>query len=159
MSDIVTVPGSKIDIKALTRQSKGKTRSALHWPNKQPTQSEFQLWKNALQMICPSKSRVVTGSKFISAPHRIWRWAWDEEDSTLHKLRHDSLTGDVFASGRKPNRFHYSHTQKCKEHNTVCSVESTLEGEHFRLTSVAPIAIPNPAQTTFMEVLNSWGNT
>jgi hypothetical protein len=38
-------------------------------------------------------------------------------------------------------------------------VEFTLEGEHFCLTSVAPIAIPNPAPTTFMEVINSWGNT
>jgi hypothetical protein len=110
-------------------------------------------------MICPSKSKAKTVSKFISATHRIWQWAWDKEDSTLHKIRHDSLTEDVFVSGRKPNRFHYSHTQQHKEHNTVCSVESTLEGEHFRLTSIAPIAIPNPAQTTFMKVLNSWGNT
>ncbi len=75
------------------------------------------------------------------------------------QIRNNSPTEDVFVSGRKPNRFHYSHTQQRKKHNTVCSVESTLEGEHFRLTSVAPIAIPNPAQTTFMEVLNSWGNT
>jgi hypothetical protein len=159
MSDILTATGSKIDIEALTRRSEGETRLALRWPNEQPTQLDFQLWKNALQMICLSKSRAMTVGKFISAPHRIWQWAWDEEDSTLHKLRHDGPTEDVFVSGRKPNRFHYSHTQQRKEHNTVCSVESTLKREHFHLTSVASIAILNPAQTTFMEELNSRWNT
>ncbi len=55
MLDILTTTGSKIDIKALTRQSKGETRLTLRWPNEQPTELDFQLWKNVLQMICPSK--------------------------------------------------------------------------------------------------------
>jgi hypothetical protein len=110
-----------------------------------------------LHMICPNISRAATVGKYITPTHRIWRWAWNENDSTLHRLRHDSTMEDVSVSGKKPNRFHYSHTQPCKEHNTICSVESTLEGEHFRLTSIAPIAIPNPVPTSFMEVLTSWG--
>jgi hypothetical protein len=110
-------------------------------------------------MICPSRSRAATVGKYIAPTHRIWRWAWNENDSTLHRLRHDSTPEDVLVSGKKPNRFHYSHTQPSKEHNMICSVKSTLEGEHFRLTSIAPIVIPNPVPTSFMEVLTLWGNT
>jgi hypothetical protein len=110
-------------------------------------------------MICPSRSRAATVGKYITPIHRIWWWAWNENDSTLNRLRHDSTMEDIFVSGKSPNKFHYSHTQLRKEHNTICSVESTLEGEHFRLTSKAPIAIPNPVPRSFMEVSTSWGNT
>jgi hypothetical protein len=92
VSDILTVTGRKINIEAVTRQANGEKRSTLRWPNKKPTQTDFQLWKNALQMICPSKSRATTVGKFIAVPHRIWRWAWNKEDSTLHRLRYDSPT-------------------------------------------------------------------
>ncbi len=72
----------------------------------QPTTSDFLLLKNALHMICPSRSRAATVGKYITPTHRIWRWAWNENDSTLHRLRHDSTREDVFVSGKKPNRFH-----------------------------------------------------
>ncbi len=159
MSDILTATGSKIDINAVTGQADGENWSTLRWPNKKQTQTDFQLWKNALQMICPSKSRAATVGKFIVAPHRIWQWAWNKEDSTLHRLQYDSLPEDVFVSERKPNRFHYSHTHQRKEHTRICLVKSTLEGEHFRLTSVAPVANPDPIPSSFKVVLRSWGNT
>ncbi len=110
-------------------------------------------------MICPSRSRATTVGKFIAATHQIWHWAWDEDASTLHRLHWDNKTEDVFVSGQKPNRFHYSHTQQWGKHNMVCLVESTLDGEHFRLTLAATIATPPSTPSTFREVLMYWGNT
>jgi hypothetical protein len=110
-------------------------------------------------MICPSRSRATTVGKLIAATHQIWYWAWEEDTSTLHRLHWDNKTEDVFISGQKRNRFHYSHMQQRGEHNAVCLVESTLNGEHFRLTSAATIATPASMPSTFREVLMSWGNT
>jgi hypothetical protein len=66
---------------------------------------------------------------------------------------------DVFVSGRKPNRFHHSHSQPNSHLNTICLVESTLGGEGWHLTSSEPHTRPNLAPTSFLGVLQSWGNT
>jgi hypothetical protein len=84
MSDILTASGSKIDAEVVSQQANGERQLTLHWPNKQPTHSDLQLWKTALQMICSSKSRAATVGRFVAAPHKIWCWAWNKEDSTLH---------------------------------------------------------------------------
>jgi hypothetical protein len=110
-------------------------------------------------MICPSRSRATMVGKFITATHRIWNWTRDEGASTLHRLHRGTNTEDVFVSGRKPDRFHFLHTQHREEHSQVCSVEQTLDGKHFRLTSVATIATRARTPSTFKEVLMSWGNT
>jgi hypothetical protein len=146
-------------MEAGSQRHNGERRSSLCWPNEQPTHSDFQLRRNALQMICPSRSRATTVGKFIAATHRIQHWAWDEDASTLHRLHWDDKTEDVFVSGQKPNRFHYSHTQQQGKHNTVCLVESTLDGDHFQLTSAANFATPASTPLTFREVLMSWGNS
>jgi hypothetical protein len=41
----------------------------------------------------------------------------------------------------------------------ICSVESTLEGEHYRLTFIEPVYSLNSVPALFLDVLNSWGNT
>jgi hypothetical protein len=66
---------------------------------------------------------------------------------------------EVFISGRKPNRFHYSHSQPCSRQCAVCSVHPSLDGEHWRLISTAPCADPSPSLLTFLDVLQTWGNT
>jgi hypothetical protein len=71
MSDILTALGCKIDKEAGSRWHNGEQRSPIRWPNEQPTHSDFELWRNALQMICPSRSRATTVGKFITATHRI----------------------------------------------------------------------------------------
>ncbi len=65
----------------------------------------------------------------------------------------------MFVLGRKPNRFHFLHTQQRKEHETVCLVEPTIDREHFRLMSVATFATPAGLPSTFKKILMSWGNT
>jgi hypothetical protein len=53
----------------------------------------------------------------------------------------------------------YSHSQPCRVQDTLCSVQPTLEGEHWRLFSLVPSNRPIPAPSTFLKVLQSWGNT
>ncbi len=123
MSDILMASGCKIDKEAESRWHDGERCSSLRWPNEQPTHSGFELWRNPLQMICPSRSRTMTVGKFIATTHQIWHWSWDKNNSTLHRLHRNNTWEDVFVSGQKPNRFHFSHTQQRKEHETVCLVE------------------------------------
>ncbi len=61
--------------------------------------------------------------------------------------------------GQKPNQFLYSHSQTCQKHDTICSVQPTLEGDHWRLLSTATIAPQDPTPCTFVDVLKLWGNT
>jgi hypothetical protein len=112
-----------------------------------------------MHLICNSRSRAATVGQFITNTHRIWRWAWNKRASTLHRLNADGVTEDVFVSGKKPNRFHHSHKQLRGNHNMICSMESTLEGEHCCLTSTEPVYSPNSVAALFLDVLNSWGNT
>ncbi len=80
-------------------------------------------------------------------------------ESTLHRVNVDGRTEDVFVTGQKPNRFQYSHSQPCRKHNTLCSMQPTLEGEHWCFLSLVPSIRPIPAPSTFLEVLQSWENT
>ncbi len=66
---------------------------------------------------------------------------------------------EVYILGRKLNRFHYLHSQPRSNHCIICSVQPTLEGEHWRLLSTAPCAAPATLPQTFLEVLEMWGNT
>ncbi len=159
MSDILTASGNKIDINAGIRRAEEDSRSELRWPKEQPKESDFQLWRNALQMICPSKSRALTVGKFKTRTHQIWKWSWNKEAHSLHRLQPDGETEDMCVSGRKPNRFHYSHSQQQGEHKTICTVEPTIDGEHYQLTSAVTKAPPAMEPKTFREVLLLWGNT
>ena len=62
-------------------------------------------------------------------------------------------------AGKKPNRFHFSHSQRQGQSNTVCSVQTTTDGEHWQLLSTTPTAEPEKTPTSFLAVLESWGNT
>jgi hypothetical protein len=74
-------------------------------------------------------------------------------------VKPDGMTEDVFVVGRKPNQFLYSHSQACQKHNAICSVQPTLEGDHWRLLSTAAIPPQAAMPCTFVDVLKSWGNT
>jgi hypothetical protein len=104
MSDILTVSGNKIDINAGIRRAEEDSRSELRWPKEQPTELDFQLWMNALQMICPSKSRAPTVGKFKTRTHQIWKWSWNKETRSLHRLQPDGETEDVCVSGQKTKK-------------------------------------------------------
>ncbi len=159
MLDILTVSGNKINPEILSKCPNKEAWSDMRWPNKQLLDSDFQLWRNAMISICPS--RIGTGyvRHFIAPTHRIWCWTWNINESTLLHLKKEGKTKDVFISGHKPNRFHYSHSQPCNHHHMICSKEPTLGGGHWCLTPTEPLAEPMQPPACFLDMLQSWGNT
>ncbi len=159
LSDVLTASGNKVSIDILSRRPQGEAWSTMRWPNKQPTESDMRIWKDAMLMICSSRSSTSSVGSFIGKSHRVWRWFWNEVQSTIHHVSLDGMIEDVFMLGRKPNRFLYSHSQQLQEHNAICSVQPTLDGEHWRLLSTATNAMQSAAPSLFLEVLQLWGNT
>ncbi len=53
-SDILTVFEHKISPEILSRQLPGEAWLNMRWPNEQPTDLDFHLWRNAMSSICPS---------------------------------------------------------------------------------------------------------
>jgi hypothetical protein len=127
MSDVLTASGNKISLEVLSCRPRGEVWSRMQWPNKQPTTSDMELWKNAMHSICPSQCSNTGVRQFIGQTHQVWKWYWNTNESTLHCTNGNSSSEDVFAAGRKPNCFHYFHSQSCEHINTVCSVQPTLE--------------------------------
>jgi hypothetical protein len=105
MSDILTASGNKISTEILSRHPKGEAWSSIRWPHERPIDSDMQLWKNAMLLICPSRSSTLSTGRFIGRKHRIWQWYWSNDKSTLHRAKDNGRTDDVFIAGRKPNHF------------------------------------------------------
>jgi hypothetical protein len=112
-----------------------------------------------MQAICPSRLSTTQVGQFIAPMRKIWRWTWDHTSETLHHLREDGENEDVFVSGWKPNRFHFSRRQRRSHTNTLCSVEPTYVSGGWQLTSSVRALAPPPILRTFLDVLHSWGNT
>ena len=159
MSDILTASGHTITPEILSPRPRDETRSNLRWPNEHPTPSDITLWRNAMRAICPSRCLGRGVGRFITQTHRIWKWHWNSDESTLHRTRDDGVTEDMFVAGKKPNRFHFSHSQWRGQLHTVCLVQTMMDGEHWRLLSTTPMAEPEKTPTSFLAVLELWGNT
>ena len=158
MSDIITATGNKICSEILSRRPHGEAWSSIRWPTEQPTTTDMELWKNDMLSICPSQCSTTRVEQFIGPTHRVWKWYWNNDASTLHHIHNNGNTEDVFDVGRKPNCFHYSHSQNRKKLGIVSYVQPTVEGEHWDLLLMVPTAGTDPVPTTFLEVLDLWGN-
>jgi hypothetical protein len=159
MSDILTASGNKIDTAILLLPPSWEKYSTMQWPVEQPTPLDMQLWKTGMLSICPSQCKTSSIGCFVITTHRIWRWTWCKDDSTLQCSNNNRETEGVYVTGRKPNCFHFSHNKRRGTHGVVCSVTPTFEAEHWRLLSSAPCTIPAAMPSTFLEVLETWGNT
>jgi hypothetical protein len=159
LSYILTASGSKVSTDILSWQPQGKAQSTMRGPNEQPTDSDMKLWTVAMLLICPSRSSTPSIGRLIGKSHKVWRWFWNKAHLTIHHVCPDGKTEDVYLLGRKPNRLLYSHSQQLQEHGAICSVQPTLEGEHWRLLSTATNAAQFPAPSLFLEVLQSWRHT
>ena len=106
MSDILTASGHKINPEVLSHGPQLEAWSSMRWPTEQPTDLDFLLWRNAMISICPSCSRNPTLGRFTAPTLKIWQWTWSKEDASLHHLKEDGVTEDVFVSRKKPNCFH-----------------------------------------------------
>ncbi len=159
LSDILTALGNKINPEVLLHRSSSKMRSCMQWPTECPTESDFQLWRDAMHSLCPRRCSHAHIGHFTVPTQKIWRWTWDDASGFLCHASNDGSTEDVFVAGQKPNRFYYLYSRPSSTNGTLCSVEPTHASGRWRLTSLALAATPPPAPQTFMEVSHSWGNT
>jgi hypothetical protein len=162
LSDILTGSGNKIDMEMIAQHKIQCKRSRMRWPTEHPTESDFQLWRDAVRALCPSRDTRTRLGPFIAPTHRIWNWRWEKGLGCLCQSSEDGETEVVFRPERKLNRFYYSETRPYTGQGIICSVEPTHAGQvggGWRLTSRAQEATPAPAPQTFMDVLYSWGNT
>ena len=127
LSDVLTASRGKNGPEVLSRRPQHEAWSSMRWPVEQPTDLDIQLWKNAITSICPSRSSTPTLGKYINVSHKLRRWYWSATDSTLHHVRSDGATEDVYIAGQKPTRFQYSHNQRRQNHDVKCSVQPTID--------------------------------
>ena len=89
------------------------------------------LWRNAMHAICPSQCLSQDVGRFVRQTHCIWKWYWNSKESTLHRFNEDGILENLFVARKKPNRFLFSHSQHRGELRPVCSVQPTLDGQHW----------------------------
>jgi hypothetical protein len=159
LSDVLTACGGKVSLDILSWRPKGEVWSTMRWPTEWPTNSDMRLWNNALSSICPSRSSTSSVGKYICNSHRVQWWFWNKTNSSIHHVKPNGMTEDVFVVGRKLNQFSYSHSQACQKQNAICSIQPTLEGDHWCLLSTATITPQAATPRTFVDILKSWGNT
>jgi hypothetical protein len=111
MSDILKASGGRVDPNTLPCRHRLEARSKMRWPVEQPSESDLQLWHNAIMSLCPSRRGTRPVGPNIGIMHRVWRWFWDDTNSSLHHVCSDGTTEDVYVADRKPNRFRFSHNQ------------------------------------------------
>ncbi len=157
--DILTALGNKIKPEVLLHQPLSKARSRLRWPTEYPRELDFQLWRDAIHSLCPSRHLHTRLGHFMAPTHKIWRWTWDDASGFLCHASDNRATEEIFVSGQKPNRFCYLHTRPSGINGTVCSVEPSHASGGWRLTSLVSAAISTPTPQTFLDVLHSCGNT
>ncbi len=159
MLDVLTALGNTINLEVLTRRSPEEAWSNMTWPTEHPPELYYQLWRRAMLSICPSQTNRTRVGQFTGPTHRIQQWTWNKDKSMLHSLRADSMMEDVFIPSRKPIRFYQSHCQPHSNLNTICLVEPTLGKEGWHLTSSEPHARQAQRPTSFLDILQLWGNT
>ncbi len=54
LSNILTASGNKIDTEMIAQHKIQRKRSQMRWPMEHPTESDFQLWRDAVRALCPS---------------------------------------------------------------------------------------------------------
>jgi hypothetical protein len=110
LSDIFTASGQKLDPEVTRQDNRQQNWSELRWPIEQPSESDFQLWKDAVGALCPSRNKQTGLGPFLAPSHRIWKWKWDEGSGSLCRSSDDGGSEDVFRLAKKPNRFYYMET-------------------------------------------------
>jgi hypothetical protein len=70
----------------------------------EPTEANFQVWKEALEDICPS--RMYSIGEYIAETHRIHLWRWFPDTKELLPFSPDSNTMEVYSNmAKKLNQF------------------------------------------------------
>jgi hypothetical protein len=133
--------------------------STKKWPKKEPTESDFELWREAVEDICPSRLRIHSVGVFVAETHRIHAWQWcPDSNYLLHSIAGSATIGVYSNTARKLNRYTKMLTGPREERGDICSVDKIQPGV-FRITSTARKAPTTPIPNSFLAVLHEWGCT
>jgi hypothetical protein len=69
--DVLTALGNKIDGAALQTRQLTEKMSTLNWPKEEPTMEDMNLWKEALEDICPSRQRLTCLGQYVTKSHWV----------------------------------------------------------------------------------------
>ncbi len=159
LSDVLTASGDQVSVDILLWRPKGKAWSTMRLPKEQPTDSDMRLWNNTMKSICPSRSGTPKVGEYASDLHRVWRWFWNKTNSSIHHVCLDSTTEEVYVVGRKTKQILLLIQPTAQK--TLCHMlRPTNSGRETLATTVhGNIAPQIPMPHSFVEVLQSWGNT
>jgi hypothetical protein len=105
LSNILLALGLRIDPTVLQHWDPSTIYSTKKWPKEEPMESDFELWREAVEDIYPSWLRIHSVGEFIAETHRIHAWQWCLDSNNLHSVT-SSATIDVYSNtARKLNRY------------------------------------------------------
>ena len=101
LSDILSASGLMIDPSVLERRPQGVKRSNMRWPREEPTDSDFDLWREAVEDISPTRLQVHSVGEFVADTHHISPWRWCPVSNTLLHSGADSTMTEVYSNTTK----------------------------------------------------------
>ncbi len=84
LSDVLTASGNKIDGAALRTHQSTEKMSTLNWPKEEPTMEDMNLWKEALEDICPSRRCLTCLGQYVAKSHRVQKRRWCGESTNFY---------------------------------------------------------------------------
>ncbi len=122
-------------------------------------ESDFKLWREAVEDICPSWLRFHSVGEFVAETHQIHAWQWCPVSNNLLHSVASSAAMDVYSNtARKLNRYTKTLTCPREERGEICSFDEVQPGV-FRKTSTAHKAPTALTPNSFLAVLHEWGCT
>jgi hypothetical protein len=150
LSNILLASGLRINPTVFQCWEPGVNHSSIYWPQEEPTELDFALWREAVENICPSRLRVHSMGKYVAETHRIHPWQWCPDSNTLFHAATGSVTTDEYSNTvKKLNCYTKTAMRPWQERGGICSVEE-IQPEVFRVTSTAPGHPPPPTQPPFL---------
>ncbi len=83
LSYILSDLGQRIDPTVLWHWDPSMKHSTKKWPKKELTESNFELWREVVEDICPSWLRIHSVGKYVAETHRIHAWQWCPDSNNL----------------------------------------------------------------------------
>jgi hypothetical protein len=112
LSNILLALGLRINPTVLLRWDPCATYSTKKFPKEEPMESDFELWRETVEVICPSQLRIHSVEEFVDETQRIYACQWCTDSNNLLHSAASSATIDVYSNtARKLN--HYTKTLTC----------------------------------------------
>jgi hypothetical protein len=159
LSDILLDLGLRIDPTVLWHLDPSAKHSTKKWPKEEPTESNIELWQEAVEDICPSWRRVHSVGEYVTETIQIHAWQLCPDSKNLLHSAASSATMEVYSNTtRKFNCYTKTSTCPQEERGAICSVDE-IQPSVFCVTSTVRRAPTAPISNSFLVLLHKWGCT